>query len=68
MERIKQFPNEPLPDIDFLRMDFDTCVLENHDECNFSPGNVPDGHKSQMVQFCGHTSVCTSRMCHLNCQ
>ena len=57
MERIKQFPNEPLPDIDFLRLDFDTCVLENHDECNFSPGNVPDGHKSQMVQFCGHSLV-----------
>lgn len=27
VSRQKAFPNEPLPDIDFLRKDFDTCVL-----------------------------------------
>ena len=25
--RIKTFPREPLPDVEFLRKDFDTCVL-----------------------------------------
>ena len=62
MGRIKSFPDEPLPDVDFLRLDFDTCVLENHDECTFSQGTLPDydaGHKSQMAQFCGHAPVCT---------
>lgn len=27
VSRIRMFPREPLPDVDFLRKDFDTCVL-----------------------------------------
>ena len=55
--RAKEYPDLPLPEIDFLRLDFDTCVLENYEECNFNQNSSSTNHKSQMAQFCGHDDV-----------
>lgn len=54
------YPDEPLPDLDYLKLDFDTCVLTHDEECNFQQGIDPEagtGHKSQVAQFCGHDLV-----------
>ena len=63
--RIKEYPKEPLPSIQFLQMDFDTCVLEQNPECRYVQDSDVEpvdciecgGHFSQMAQFCGHDPV-----------
>ena len=55
--RAKKYPNSPLPDLDFLMLDFETCVLQNFEECDFTQNVHTDNHKSQMAQFCGHEKV-----------
>ena len=55
------FPDEPWPDIEFLKLDFDTCVLTHDEECAFEQDSDPEsgkGHKSQVAQYCGHDPVC----------
>ena len=33
-----ELPEEPLPDLDTLKKDFDSCVLEGDPECTFIEG------------------------------
>ena len=43
-----------------LDMDFDTCVYNNLDECQYitnSDPNLYGGHRSLIAQFCGHEKV-----------
>ena len=61
VERKKAYPDEPLPDPEFLRKDFDTCVLTDDPECVFEPGSnvmLYKDHRSQIMQFCGHEPFC----------
>ena len=61
VERKMAYPQEPLPDPDYLRKDFDTCVLTGDPECVYSLGAdvmlFPD-HRSQVMAFCGHDDFC----------
>ena len=62
------YPDEPLPDIDYLMLDFNDCVLSHNAECNFEQDSDPEsgtGHKSQIAQFCGHDSVSDSQIVDL---
>ena len=36
MERAMAFPDEPLPEPEFLRRDFESCVLEGDPECTYT--------------------------------
>ena len=38
VSRIMELPNEPLPDLDTLKKDFDECVLDGDPECTFVEG------------------------------
>ena len=43
-----------------LYIDYETCVLEAHPECQYVQGvdiNVVDGNRGQMSLFCGHDPV-----------
>ncbi len=61
VERKLAYPSEPLPDPDFLRKDFDGCVLRGDPECTYEQGadaaRFPD-HRSQVMAFCGHEDFC----------
>ena len=46
-----------MPEQEFLQIDFDTCVLDNLEECDYSQNRSVFHHKSQMGQFCGHDDV-----------
>ncbi|TRY77290.1 hypothetical protein TCAL_00102 [Tigriopus californicus] len=62
VERKLAFPNDPLPDPDFLRKDYDSCVLSGDPECSYEEGsNIMkyDDHRSQIMAFCGHDWMCT---------
>eukprot|EP00095_Tigriopus_kingsejongensis_P009155 maker-scaffold798_size95657-snap-gene-0.19 protein:Tk09155 transcript:maker-scaffold798_size95657-snap-gene-0.19-mRNA-1 annotation:"GK19630" len=62
VERKMAYPNDPLPNPDFLRKDFDTCVLEGDSECVYQSGSnilEHDDHRSQVMAFCGHDWFCT---------
>ena len=61
VERKMAYPNEPLPDPEFLRKDFDSCVLSGDPECQYVPGSSVlshNDHRSQIMQFCGHEFYC----------
>ena len=54
----KKYLDQPRNDLD---MDFDTCVRNNLDECQYitnSDPNIYGGHRSLIAQFCGHEQVC----------
>ena len=38
MSRIMELPDEPLPDLDTLKKDFDSCVLDGDPECTYIEG------------------------------
>ena len=59
LQRRKQFPELPLPDISWISMDFETCVLEKNIECSFPEGeeNIRD-YRRQSQFFCGHDKEC----------
>jgi len=63
VSRIMELPEEPLPDLDTLKKDFDSCVLEGDPECTFIEGTDSLGfgdHRSQMMAFCGHDIRCAN--------
>ena len=44
--------------IEAIEMDFDTCVLKQHQECVFvQDSNGEMDHRTQMGYFCGHDEV-----------
>merc|ERR1712110_325760 len=62
VERKRAFPDLPLPNPNWLRKDFETCVRTNDRECRYIPGAKKDGfgdHRRQTMFFCGHNDDCT---------
>lgn len=62
VERKRAFPDLPLPNPNWLRKDFETCVRTNDPECRYIQGAKKDGfgdHRRQTMFFCGHTDDCT---------
>merc|ERR1712001_587479 len=62
VERKRAFPELPLPNPNWLRKDFDTCVRTFNQECQYVPGLRHDGfgdHRRQTMFFCGHKEDCT---------
>ena len=56
VERKRAFPDLPLPNANWLRKDFETCVETNDRECRYIPGAKKDGfgdHRRQTMFFCG---------------
>jgi len=59
IQRTQKFPDFPLPDIDWISLDFETCVLQNNRECNFPEGDaVVRDHRRQSLFLCGHDDEC----------
>merc|ERR1711884_734575 len=57
------YPDKPLPDPEFLRRDFETCVLDGDPECTYIEDNVDmvvetGDHRRQMSVFCGQHTFC----------
>jgi len=62
VERKRAFPDLPLPNPNWLRKDFETCVRTSDPECRYIQGLKKDGfgdHRRQTMFFCGHTDDCT---------
>ncbi|XP_063235466.1 heparan sulfate 2-O-sulfotransferase pipe [Bacillus rossius redtenbacheri] len=62
VERKQAFPDIPLPDPEWLRKDFETCVLRGDRECRYLEGETREGigdHRRQSLFFCGHSDDCT---------
>merc|ERR1719348_2399372 len=62
VERKRAFPDLPLPNPNWLKKDFETCVATNDHECRYVPGQKRDGfgdHRRQTMFFCGHGDECT---------
>ncbi|XP_023348685.1 heparan sulfate 2-O-sulfotransferase pipe [Eurytemora carolleeae] len=62
VERKRAFPDLPLPNPNWLRKDFETCVRTNDPECRYLPAMKRDGfgdHRRQTMFFCGHEEDCT---------
>jgi len=62
VERKRAFPDLPLPNPNWLRKDYETCVRTNDPECRYLTGSRRDGfgdHRRQTMFFCGHGDECT---------
>lgn len=62
VERKRAFPELPLPDPEWLKKDFETCVLTSDPECVYTQGARREGigdHRRQTLFFCGHEPDCT---------
>ncbi|KAI5637084.1 sulfotransferase family domain-containing protein [Phthorimaea operculella] len=62
VERKRAFPDLPLPDPQWLKKDFETCVLSGDRECRYVEGETHEGigdHRRQTLFFCGHEPQCT---------
>lgn len=62
VERKQIFPDLPLPDPNWLKKDFETCVLKGDRECRYLRGEIHEGigdHRRQTLFFCGHSEKCT---------
>jgi len=61
VERKRVFPELPLPNPQWLKKDYETCVRTNDPECRYLPGDRRDGfgdHRRQTMFFCGHSEDC----------
>ncbi|XP_017761724.1 PREDICTED: heparan sulfate 2-O-sulfotransferase pipe-like [Eufriesea mexicana] len=62
VERKQIFPDLPLPDPNWLKKDFESCVLKADRECRYLEGEIHEGigdHRRQTLFFCGHSEKCT---------
>lgn len=62
VERKQIFPDLPLPDPNWLKKDFESCVLKGDRECRYLQGEIHEGigdHRRQTLFFCGHSEKCT---------
>jgi len=62
VERKRAFPDLPLPNPNWLRKDYETCVTTNDPECRYRQAHKRDGfgdHRRQTMFFCGHSDDCT---------
>lgn len=61
VERKRVFPELPLPNPNWLKKDYETCVRTRDPECRYLPGDRRDGfgdHRRQTMFFCGHDESC----------
>lgn len=61
VERKQIFPDIPLPDPNWLKKDFESCVLNDDRECKYLEGEIHEGigdHRRQSLFFCGHSENC----------
>lgn len=61
VERKQIFPDLPLPDPEWLKKDFESCVLNGDRECRYIEGEYHEGigdHRRQTLFFCGHNEKC----------
>ncbi|XP_046621797.1 heparan sulfate 2-O-sulfotransferase pipe-like isoform X1 [Neodiprion virginianus] len=61
LARRQMFPDLPLPDPQWLKKDFESCVLEGDMECQYIQGDIANGisdHRRQTLFFCGHQQEC----------
>jgi len=62
VERKRAFPDLPLPNPNWLRKDYETCVKSKDPECRYLQAIKRDGfgdHRRQTMFFCGHSDDCT---------
>ena len=61
VDRKRLFPANPLPHVNWIRKDFDSCVQNPHDtECQYLQGDREGfgDHRRQSIFFCGMDPVC----------
>ncbi|CAD6203453.1 GSCOCG00009770001-RA-CDS [Cotesia congregata] len=61
VERKQIFPDLPLPDPEWLKKDFESCVVNGDRECRYVEGEYHEGigdHRRQTLFFCGHSEKC----------
>ena len=54
-------PNYDVRKIIDFDLDYETCVLNHHPECQYKPNSktyLHGGHRSLVAQFCGNAEVC----------
>ena len=59
VERKRAFPDLPLPNPNWLRKDFDTCVRRGDKECQYQEGDERDDFGQLTEFFCGQDDECT---------
>jgi len=59
VERKRAFPDLPLPNPNWLRKDFDTCVRRGDKECQYLEGDERDDFGQLTEFFCGQEDECT---------
>lgn len=60
VDRKTHFPEYQLPTVQWLKKDYETCVLTGDPECVYIQGdrsNFAD-HRRQAMFFCGHEDDC----------
>jgi len=59
VERKRAFPDLPLPNPNWLRKDFETCVRRGDKECRYMDGDERDDFGQLTEFFCGQEDDCT---------
>ena len=59
VERKRAFPDLPLPNPNWLRKDYDTCVRRGDKECRYLEGDERDDFGQLTEFFCGQEDECT---------
>merc|ERR1712106_420328 len=59
VERKRAFPDLPLPNPNWLRKDYDTCVRRGDKECRYQDGDERDDFGQLTEFFCGQDDDCT---------
>lgn len=59
VERKRAFPELPLPNPNWLKKDYDTCVRRGDKECRYQDGDERDDFGQLTEFFCGQDDDCT---------
>jgi len=59
VERKRAFPDLPLPNPNWLKKDYDTCVRRGDKECRYQDGDERDDFGQLTEFFCGQDDDCT---------
>lgn len=59
VERKRAFPELPLPNPNWLRKDYETCVKRGDKECTYNDGDERDDFGQLTEFFCGQEDECT---------
>ncbi|KAF0296222.1 Heparan sulfate 2-O-sulfotransferase pipe [Amphibalanus amphitrite] len=67
VERKRAFPELELPDPNWLKKDYATCVEAGHAECSYEQGSVREDYGQLTEFFCGMERECTiTKQCVLS--